>query len=706
VGPSFSIDPVTVGTVANPQDVSYGYQGRILYGNGYYWLFYLDVPSNSYVYRSSSDGLTWSAATAVSTSGLKAVGGESVFVSGTTVYFATVSARTSRYLYYNTGTLGSGAITWGTEQSVAVANYPSGTESAVDIAADSNGKVWIVYLGCTYSNCGSGTQMQQQVYTNQGGSWAQSLASRDEGFEGQGAGQLVPLTLGKMAFIYNPTTSALPEAVDIQEWSGSSWSAPVATSGKGYDTVSSFTHIGDTVVGVLDSSSFLDSVYFEEFPYGSTAWYQTTLTTSGLDGGISTDGTSLISVFYWTSYCSLRYTTSSNLGSSWSAVETLTSPGKYDLTSSAVDPAYASGGLVSMVWGAGSSSPYDLEFAAIPDPVPTAATSSKPWSRAGLSPYESYFSEFSDYVSPGNGLVAVEAGTFDLPGRGLSFAPTLVYSEPYAFRSSGSPYLYDNYTGASLGYGWSLNLPWMGANYLHLADGQAYPYSWSGNTFQYNGVTNFVLTANSGGTYTLTMPSGTVYQFDSSRRLASITDRTGNNVFTFSYGANGYVSQVTDTVGRTISFTYNSNNHLVSITSGTRTWTLGYTGNLLTSLTDPLSRVTTFQYAGTTGADAWLLSAVDWPTGGRVTYTYGSAPVGTEVSTYYATARDVYYDSTHLSQSQSISYTIVNGQVTWSNTTLSDGTTVRSYLDINFQSSKNLMKTYEKDGSGVLQGVT
>jgi len=84
---------------------------------------------------------------------------------------------------------------------------------------------------------------------------------------------------------------------------------------------------------------------------------------------------------------------------------------------------------------------------------------------------------------------------------------------------------------------------------------------------------------------------------------------------------------------------------------------------------------------------------------GKVAYSYGSAPVGTEVSTYYATLRDVYYDATHLSESQSISYSITNGQVTWSNSTISDGTTTQSYLYINFQSSKNLMKAYSYDST-------
>ncbi|MDG6991040.1 MAG: hypothetical protein JRM99_06425 [Nitrososphaerota archaeon] len=76
--------------------------------------------------------------------------------------------------------------------------------------------------------------------------------------------------------------------------------------------------------------------------------------------------------------------------------------------------------MFSAVWKGGSGSPHNVEFLAAPVAVPTAALSANPWSRPGLSPYESYFSEFSDYVSPGNGLVSVEAGTLYLPGRGPS----------------------------------------------------------------------------------------------------------------------------------------------------------------------------------------------------------------------------------------------------------------------------------------------
>src|SRR3989454_4039313 len=354
-------------------------------------------------------------------------------------------------------------------------------------------------------------------------------------------------------------------------------------------------------------------------------------------------------------------------------------------------------------WMSGSSSPYSVRLASVPATVPTAATSQNSWSRPGLSPYEGYFQNFAEYVSPGNGLLSISEGTLTLPGRGLNLGISLVYSQPYAFRSSSSPFQYDNFTLSNLGDGWSLNLPWLGTYYLHLADGQAYPYQWSGSTFTYHGAVDFQLVQNGGsgsgssGTYTLYDKSGTTYQFNSNKQTTSITDQTGNNTITFSYGAEGYISQITDAVGRVVSFSYNSNKQLASISSGGRAWTLAYSGNNLVSVTDPIGRATTYEYH--TG-NLWLVSGVLYSTGGKTTYSYGSAPVGTEAKTYYVTSRNVYSSPTQLSQSDSISYNILNGNAVWSNSTMSDGASIQAYQDYNFQNSKNLMRVYDKTSSG------
>ena len=114
--------------------------------------------------------------------------------------------------------------------------------------------------------------------------------------------------------------------------------------------------------------------------------------------------------------------------------------------------------------------------------------------------------------------------------------------------------------------------------------------------------------------------------------------------------------------------------------------------------------MTTFQYS--TGINSWLISAVLYPTGGKTTYSYGNAPVGTELKTYYVTARNIYSSSTALSQSSSINYKIINGNVIWANATTSNGSTNQSKQDYDFLSSKNLMRLYDENGTGTLTRIT
>ncbi len=692
VGSTFTIDPVTVASSNYQFATGYSQQRKACFANGRYWLFYSD--GANLVWRSSPDSITWGTANVVRAS----IAGQQDSVwcdSSNHLYYAYADFSSSSF-QYRYGTLNpDGSISWLIpETSQATTNTHAGSPF---ISATSTTDVWVVVES-------GGSHIEAWKYS---GTWAK-VKDVAETVTSPPAAMLIPLSSSsKKALVYSGNDASTYATIYVTTTSdgGNTWSVAVSPASSYAMFYSAATALGDTLhfAGLYTSGG----VRYWNYPLGGSVTAETTLhpaDSTSWPVGITTNGAFNLEVTYG-SYQGVFYQMSTSSGSVWSGEQALIR--SENVVSPTLTSMYGmNGATVGISWTAGSAAPYNVRFASFPIVVPTAATSSNSWSRPGLSPYESYFSHFSDYVSPGNGLVAVEAGTLVLPGRGLSFAPSLVYSQPYAFRSSGSPYQYDNYTGASVGYGWSLNFPWLGTNYLHLSDGQAFPYSWNGNTFQYNGATNFVLTANAGGTYTLTLPSGMVYQFDSSKRLTSITDRTGNNAIAFSYGGNNYVSQVTDTIGRTITFSYNANNQLASIVSGTRTWTLGYTGSQLTSISDPLSRVTTLQYVGTSGANAWLLSAVLWPTGGKVTYAYGSAPVGTEVSTYYATSRNVYYDSTHLSESQSTSYSITNGLVIWSNSTISDGTTTRSYLNHNFQSSKNLMKIYAKDGTGTLQRIT
>ena len=909
VGPSFAIDPVTI-TTSGGNPFSGPPRPLICFANGYFIAF---LNTNGYYYYSSSkDGITWSGLTLVNEGSTM-----SIWCSGATIYWAAGDYGTNyKVLYWNVGTVSStGSINWSYGYGSLLYTFPFNAGNP-SIAVNSTGGIFIFDAGFIF--------MAKSAAAS---SWNVNFSTA---CNAPYTAQLVPLTAGKVACIQDSNYDN--DKIGASVWSGSglgSWSTMVFTSASDYWMMfSQAVAIGDSVYVAASTESSAGG-YLLKFSGGSWASPVQLVSSSVSSMLLNTDGHSLLVATYGSGTYDFQMTSSWNNGSTWTNMATVVSTPQPD-GNLAGSIGLGPSDLVAFDWGAGTASPYDVEFAAVPAMVPQAALSANSWAKPGLSPYESYFSQSSDYVSPGNGLVSVEVGTLDLPGRGLDFAPTLVYGEPSAFQTStpavssysdntctsatsctvnvattlsptmlyltvlldkgqavssvtsspalgwqkrgtvtlptatsgfscssssglcdeevwyavasspfsgsitvtttgssdvqlvalvitggtafdsgvsspckgtatsgepscnlttksardliigaevnsygqgcspnslfavvgsatstypgstcleayaalstqsnlavtvsapacntavpvcailgdaissgalGEPYAYDNYTSSNIGYGWSLNFPWLGANYLHLTDGEAFPYEWNGNLFQYNGVTNFVLTKNTGGTYTLNMSSGTLYRFDTSKRLISITDRTVNNKITFSYGSNNYISQVADTVGRVITFSYNSNNQLTGISEGGRTWTLGYTGNQLTSLADPISSdpFTTFQYAGTTGANAWLLSAVLWPTQGKVTYTYSSAAVGTEVSTYYVTSRNVYYGSGLLSESQSISSSLINGQMVWSNSTISDGTTIRSYLDYNFQTSKNVMKLYAYDGTKTLQRIS
>jgi RHS repeat-associated protein len=165
-----------------------------------------------------------------------------------------------------------------------------------------------------------------------------------------------------------------------------------------------------------------------------------------------------------------------------------------------------------------------------------------------------------------------------------------------------------------LGIGWthSYNLflfPQVGNMFLANGDGRVTKYQLGpGGTYTAAPGYFQTIVKNPDGSFTITLKDGTVGHFAQIAgthfmqgtpvwRLVSMTDRN-NNVTTLSYSA-GNLTSVTDTYGRTISFTYN-------------------THNLISSITDPLGRVTSFTYDPTS---TQLVTIMD-PTGKTTQYTY------------------------------------------------------------------------------------
>ena len=293
-----------------------------------------------------------------------------------------------------------------------------------------------------------------------------------------------------------------------------------------------------------------------------------------------------------------------------------------------------------VAWVTGTSAPYAIWFPAYPVVVPSAASTANPWAKSGYSPYESYYSQLDEYVSPGNGLLGVSQTDLSLPGRTPALSVTRVYSQPSDFvgasASADVPYGYDNYTLSDLGIGWELSYPWIGSGasgtvYFHPGNGAAIPTSFnSSNIMEYHGAIDFVLYRNSNDTYTLFTADGTKYVYVG-LRLSTITSPDSPfDKLTFSYNVSpGYITQIQDGEGRTVAFGYNANNTLASVTSGSQTWRYTYHGSDLSSVTDPLGRVTRYYYVL---SNPWLISEIVYPTGAATYYSYDTGLVAPYVT--------------------------------------------------------------------------
>ncbi len=99
------------------------------------------------------------------------------------------------------------------------------------------------------------------------------------------------------------------------------------------------------------------------------------------------------------------------------------------------------------------------------------------------------------------------------------------------------------------------------------------------------------------GTFQLTTLQGAVYRFDSSGRIASITDSHGLKT-TYAYNVEGRLATITDPSSQTLTFSYNGSNHITLVKDSTgREVKFAYTaaGDLET-VTDALGGVTKYAY--------------------------------------------------------------------------------------------------------------
>ncbi|MGC1123355.1 MAG: RHS repeat-associated core domain-containing protein [Candidatus Methanofastidiosia archaeon] len=266
---------------------------------------------------------------------------------------------------------------------------------------------------------------------------------------------------------------------------------------------------------------------------------------------------------------------------------------------------------------------------------PSMQTFEDAWESSGLTPYGQYFKNLEEFVNPANGLLTITQRDLVIPGRGLDVSITRVYQIPAVFYGT-SPYDYEA-PPVNLGKGWSLDFPYVGSKYLHLWGGTTYKICWVNNTFENHVGSHFTLVKDGNNTYTLTMASGTVYEFNTSGELTQIKDIDQNSIdFTYESGS---LTTITDTIGRTVSFSYSSG-RLWKITYNNAELEYSYDGNgCLQWMEDFLNRRTSYYY--NSGYNYWLLSKIEYATTGYTTYTYDRFS-NSDYYKYYITDQRVY----------------------------------------------------------------
>ncbi|MBU7038462.1 MAG: DUF2341 domain-containing protein [Theionarchaea archaeon] len=266
---------------------------------------------------------------------------------------------------------------------------------------------------------------------------------------------------------------------------------------------------------------------------------------------------------------------------------------------------------------------------------PSMQTFEDAWQSSGLTPFGQYFKNLKEYVNPANGFLTITQNDLVIPGRGLDLLITRVYQTPAIFYGT-DPYDYEA-PPVDIGKGWALDFPYVGSKYLHLWGGTVYKISWVNNTFENHIGTHFVLVKNGDSTYTLTTASGTVYEFNTSGNITQIKDVDVNTI-SFTYES-GVLTTITDTIGRTVSLTY-SDGLLWKVSYNGAELEYSYDDNDCLQWTeDFLNRRTSYYY--NTGYNYWLLSKIEYVTGGYTTYSY-SRFTDEDYYKYYVTDQRAY----------------------------------------------------------------
>jgi RHS repeat-associated protein len=195
------------------------------------------------------------------------------------------------------------------------------------------------------------------------------------------------------------------------------------------------------------------------------------------------------------------------------------------------------------------------------------------------------------WVNSYNGVLFYQRPDLSVPNRGMNLEAVFYYN------SSANEQNYGYGNGWSLGYEMRYINDSLGI-IIEQGDGRQDLYTRYGNTFEAPaGV--FSTLSFEGTAYKLTTKDGTQYYFAdaASKRVTQIKNRY-RNTLDFTYN-NGNLTSITDINGRSINFSWNSDNLMTQMSTSfdSRMWTYTYDEHKnLISVTDPMGNTSHYAY--------------------------------------------------------------------------------------------------------------
>jgi uncharacterized repeat protein (TIGR01451 family) len=212
---------ITTSTTNTAQTLSF--QRKSFFAQGRFWVFYASPPNISF--RTSTDGISWSAAGTLRSGGLTSGDQFSVWSDGTSIYYAFTTGAAGAPIYFRKGSLNAaGTISWVNGEVTAVAGAAGVNYNLPSIAVDTTGRAWIGYRRVQ----GGTTSPMIARNNNTNGTWANAPGFPfNLGFNAAAwAVAPVPLDSGGMVAVY----CTVGQVIRGRSWNGSAWVGGFATT--------------------------------------------------------------------------------------------------------------------------------------------------------------------------------------------------------------------------------------------------------------------------------------------------------------------------------------------------------------------------------------------------------------------------------------------------------------------------------------------